>query len=115
MRHFGSSNSRHVTDNWELTVKIFTLKWGKDNERATGSFRYKVVCVAIVSARGCREIWEEGKKNAPAPTFAQDSIGNACYDGEVQRLWKIRLVVCVFALYRNRWIKGKGSRDLLIS
>ena len=29
-----------VTDNWELTVKIFTLKWGKDNERATISFRY---------------------------------------------------------------------------
>ena len=28
-----------VTDNWELTVKIFTLKWGKDNERATSSFR----------------------------------------------------------------------------
>ena len=29
-----------VTDNCELTVKIFTLKWGKDiNERATSSFR----------------------------------------------------------------------------
>ena len=38
--HFRSSNFRHVTDNWELTVKIFTLKWGKDNERATSSFRY---------------------------------------------------------------------------
>ena len=40
MRHFRSSNFRHVTDNWGLTVKIFTLKWGKDNERATSSFRY---------------------------------------------------------------------------
>ena len=40
MRHFRSSNFRHVTDNWELTVKIFTLKWRKDNERATSSFRY---------------------------------------------------------------------------
>ena len=40
MRHFRSSNFRHVTSNWELTVKIFTLKWGKDNERATSSFRY---------------------------------------------------------------------------
>ena len=29
-----------VTDDGELTVKIFTLKWGKDNERATSSFRY---------------------------------------------------------------------------
>ena len=38
--HFRSSNFRHVTDNWGLTVKIFTLKWGKDNERATSSFRY---------------------------------------------------------------------------
>ena len=27
----------HVTDNWELTVKIFTLKWGKDKERAKSS------------------------------------------------------------------------------
>ena len=25
MRHFRSSNFRQVTDNWELTVKIFTL------------------------------------------------------------------------------------------
>ena len=24
----------------QLTVKIFTLKWGKDSERATSSFRY---------------------------------------------------------------------------
>ena len=38
--HLRSSNFRHVTDNWELRVKIFTLKWGKDNERATSSFRY---------------------------------------------------------------------------
>ena len=38
--HCRSSSYRHVTDNWELTVKIFTLKWGKDNERATSSFRY---------------------------------------------------------------------------
>ena len=30
--HFRSSNFRHVTDNWELTVKIFTLKWEKDKE-----------------------------------------------------------------------------------
>ena len=29
-----------VTDDGELTVKIFTLKWGKGNERATSSFRY---------------------------------------------------------------------------
>ena len=40
MRHSITSNLRHVTSNWELTVKIFTLKWGKDNERATSSFRY---------------------------------------------------------------------------
>ena len=40
MRHFITSNLRHVTSNWELTVKIFTLKWGKDNERAASSFRY---------------------------------------------------------------------------
>ena len=38
--HFRGSFSRRVTDNSELTVKIFTLKWGKDNERATSSFRY---------------------------------------------------------------------------
>ena len=38
--HFRSSNFRHVTDNWELTIKIFTLKWGKDNKRATSSFTY---------------------------------------------------------------------------
>ena len=38
--HFRSSNFRHVTDNWELMVKIFTLKWGKDDERTTSSFRY---------------------------------------------------------------------------
>ena len=37
---FRSSNFRHVTDDWELTVKIFTLKWGKDNETATSSYRY---------------------------------------------------------------------------
>ena len=37
--HFRSSNF-YVTGNWELTVKIFVLKWGKDNERATSSFRY---------------------------------------------------------------------------
>ena len=37
--HFTGSFSRRVTDNSELTVKIFTLKWGKDNERATSSFR----------------------------------------------------------------------------
>ena len=36
--HSRSSNFRHVTDNWELTVKIFTLKWGKENERATSCF-----------------------------------------------------------------------------
>ena len=30
--HFRSSDFGHVTDNWELTAKIFTLKWGKDNE-----------------------------------------------------------------------------------
>ena len=29
-----------VTNDGELTVKIFALKWGKDNERATSSFRY---------------------------------------------------------------------------
>ena len=29
-----------VTDDWELTVEIFTLKWAKDNERTTSSFRY---------------------------------------------------------------------------
>ena len=23
-----------------ITVKIFTVKWGKDNEKATSSFRY---------------------------------------------------------------------------
>ena len=40
MKHFRSSNVCHVTDNFELTVKIFTLKRGKDNERATSSFRY---------------------------------------------------------------------------
>ena len=40
MRHFRSSNVSHETSNWELTVKIFTLKWGKDNKRATSSFRY---------------------------------------------------------------------------
>ena len=33
-----SSDFRHVTYNWELKVKIFTLKWEKDNERATSSF-----------------------------------------------------------------------------
>ena len=38
--HFRSSNFRHVTDNWESTLKIFILKWWKDNERATSSFRY---------------------------------------------------------------------------
>ena len=32
--HFRSSYFRHVTDNWELTVKIFTLKWEKNYERA---------------------------------------------------------------------------------
>ena len=36
--HFRGSFSRRVTDNSELTVKIFTLKWGKDNERAKSSF-----------------------------------------------------------------------------
>ena len=40
MRYFGRSHFRHVTDNRQLTVKIFTLKWGKDNERTTSSFRY---------------------------------------------------------------------------
>ena len=40
MRHFTSSNFRYVTDNWELTVKAFTVKWGKENERATSYFRY---------------------------------------------------------------------------
>ena len=40
MSHFRSSNVRYVNDNREITVKIFTLKWGKDNERATSSFRY---------------------------------------------------------------------------
>ena len=38
--HFRGSFSRRVTDHSELTVKIFALKWGKDNERATSSFRY---------------------------------------------------------------------------
>ena len=33
MRHSRSSNFHHVTDN------ISTLKWGKDNGRATRSFR----------------------------------------------------------------------------
>ena len=46
--HFRSSNFRHVTDNWVLTVKIFTLKWGKDNERATSSFRYIVEAIKKV-------------------------------------------------------------------
>ena len=32
----------------------------------------------------------------------------------IKKFWKIRLV-CVFTLYRNRRIKEKGSRDLLIS
>ena len=36
--HSRSSNFRHVTGNWELPVKIFTLKLGKDNERAKSSF-----------------------------------------------------------------------------
>ena len=35
-----SSNFRHVADNWELTVKIFSPKRGKDNERAISSFSY---------------------------------------------------------------------------
>ena len=35
-----SINFRHATDNWEWTIKIFTLKWGKDNETATSFFRY---------------------------------------------------------------------------
>ena len=36
--HSRSSNFRHVTVNWELTVKIYTLKLGKDIERAKSSF-----------------------------------------------------------------------------
>ena len=28
----------HMTDDWELTVKIFSLKRRRDNERATSSF-----------------------------------------------------------------------------
>ena len=39
MRHFITSNLRHVSSNWELTVKVFTLKWGKGNKKATSSFR----------------------------------------------------------------------------
>ena len=37
---FRSSNFCHVTYNCKLTVKVFTLKWGNDNERATSSVRY---------------------------------------------------------------------------
>ena len=40
MIHFRSSNFCHVTYNCKLTVKVFTLKWGNDNERATSSVRY---------------------------------------------------------------------------
>ena len=29
-----------MTDDWELTVEMFTLKWGKDNGRAKCSFRH---------------------------------------------------------------------------
>ena len=37
---FRSSNFCNVTYNCKLTVKVFTLKWGNDNERATSSVRY---------------------------------------------------------------------------
>ena len=40
MKPFKSSKFSHVTDNWELTVKLFTVKWRKDNAKATSSFRY---------------------------------------------------------------------------
>ena len=41
MRHFRSSYFLHVTDNWQLTVKTFTVKWGKDIERAASSFGHR--------------------------------------------------------------------------
>ena len=37
---FRSSNFCNVTYNCKLTVKVFTLKWGNDNEKATSSVRY---------------------------------------------------------------------------
>ena len=58
MRHFTSSNFRHVTDNWELTVKAFILKWEKENETATSYFRY------------ISEAIEKALKNSPYIGFA---------------------------------------------
>ena len=40
MRHIRSSNFRQVTDDCELTVKIFTVRWVEDNEREPSSFSY---------------------------------------------------------------------------
>ena len=58
MRHFGNSNFYHVTDNLELTVKLFTLKWGKDNERATSSFRYTSEVVENSPCMCVYVVWE---------------------------------------------------------
>ena len=68
MRYLRSSNFCHVTNNWELTVKIFTPKWGKNNERATCSFMYiseaiyrsPCMCVYVMYElvkKGNRVVW----------------------------------------------------------
>ena len=51
-------------------VKVFTLKWGKDNERATSSFRYiseaikkvlkKIALYVCLRYIGIGKYWEKG-------------------------------------------------------
>ena len=49
---FRSSNFCNVTYNCKLTVKVFTLKWGNDNERATSSVRYFLEAINPRTYRG---------------------------------------------------------------
>ena len=56
-RHFRSSNFDHVTANWELTVKMLSLKWGKDNEREASSLRYfSEVIKKVLKNQPCQEV-----------------------------------------------------------
>ena len=52
MRGFRSSNFCPVTDNWELTVKIFTLKCVKDNQKEQHVLQFRYISEAIVVV-GC--------------------------------------------------------------